>query len=114
MSATATIRTILQIKFTFAPSSTVDFLAATRPVYALVTKLREFESISVLQNPKAPGEFMLLEHWNASPEFILKKVQEENVLRNFIATTEKISIKPKEVDFWCPVSIEDESDTQKL
>ena len=72
MSATATIRTILQIKFTFAPSSTVDFLAATRPVYALVTKLREFESISVLQNPKAPGEFMLLEHWNASPEFILK------------------------------------------
>jgi hypothetical protein len=43
-----------------------------------------------------------------------QKVKEENVLRKFIATTEKISIKPKEVDFWCPVNIEDGSDAQKL
>lgn len=41
-------------------------------------------------------------------------IKEEDILRNFVATTETISIKPKEVDFWCPVDIEDASDAQKL
>ena len=31
-----------------------------------------------------------------------RTIKEGDILRNFIATTETISIKSKEVGFWCP------------
>lgn len=55
MSATAIIRTILRIKFTFAPSSTMEFLSATKPVHALVAKLPEFESLAFCKTRRCPA-----------------------------------------------------------
>ncbi|KAF2828700.1 hypothetical protein CC86DRAFT_368857 [Ophiobolus disseminans] len=104
MAASATpqaaITTSVHVKVIVDPVNTAAFLAALKRAQTVVTALPESVSWELYHKPEAPGEFRYTENWNASLEWIMAAAAENEACQEYFATTEKMLIKPREMEVW--------------
>ncbi|KAF2805949.1 uncharacterized protein BDZ99DRAFT_466255 [Mytilinidion resinicola] len=101
MASTAPAPTLTMIlKVTVDPSNVPAFLEALRPVYDGVSSTPECTFVQLLQSPSSPGEFKIVETWNATMEW-LQSVQLKKPYYAILA--EKVTplyTKPQEIEVW--------------
>jgi quinol monooxygenase YgiN len=62
--------TSMHVTITVDPSKAYAFLEAFKSVRAVLAETPENLATYMYRNPKVPGEFKLVENWNADPGFI--------------------------------------------
>lgn len=60
----------LHVKITIAPENVDKFLGHFKSIYDIVSSEPECLFFEVYQNPDVPGEFKLVENWNATQEWV--------------------------------------------
>ncbi|KAF2258431.1 hypothetical protein CC78DRAFT_549151 [Lojkania enalia] len=90
----------LQVKITIAPSDAERFLEALKPAYDAVVAEPENVYFEVFRDPENGGVFKFVEHWNASMEWLVNVQLKKEYYKPYLAVTEPMFLKPREVEVW--------------
>ncbi|KAH7376576.1 hypothetical protein B0T11DRAFT_324460 [Plectosphaerella cucumerina] len=87
----------LHVTIYIDPANKTAFFEAFKPVFDLVVAEPELIFFEVYQSPDEPGKLSWVENWNASREWLLETQLSKEYYAPYLAITEPMFIKPREV-----------------
>ncbi|KAF2868754.1 Afadin and alpha-actinin-binding-domain-containing protein [Massariosphaeria phaeospora] len=90
----------LHVKITIAPENVQKFLDAAEVAFGLLADEPELTFFQMYQSADEPGVFKWVENWNATREWFLTVQIQKEYYKPYMAATEPLFIKPREVEFY--------------
>ncbi|KAL1839911.1 hypothetical protein VTJ49DRAFT_999 [Mycothermus thermophilus] len=99
----ASTGTTLFLTLHIAPEKLDEFFELFRPLVEKVVAEPECRSFHVYKDPENPGTITIVEHWNATVEWLMNvQIKKEYYKENF-EKTEPMFVKPREVRILQPL-----------
>ncbi|KAH8602389.1 hypothetical protein B0O99DRAFT_499742 [Bisporella sp. PMI_857] len=90
----------VHITITVAPENVDKFLEALRPTFEAVTREPLNTFFEVYHDPKKPGVFKLVEHWDADVGYMMGVQLKKDYYKPYHAVVDPLFLKPLEVEIY--------------
>ncbi|KAL2267794.1 hypothetical protein VTJ83DRAFT_5071 [Remersonia thermophila] len=85
------------------PEKLDEFMELFEPLVKQVVAEPECRSFHVYKDPQSPGTLAIVEHWNATPEWLMTVQVKKEYYRENFAKTEPMFAKPREIRMLQPL-----------
>ncbi|KAI9655389.1 MAG: hypothetical protein M1821_005537 [Bathelium mastoideum] len=92
--------TSLHVTVTIDPRNEAAFLEALKPTFDAVSGESENTFFEVYKNSDKPGQFKLVENWNASKEWLIEVQLQKEYYKPYADATKPMWIEPLKLEFY--------------
>ncbi|KAG8157326.1 hypothetical protein KVR01_012710 [Diaporthe batatas] len=90
----------VHVTITVDPAKTDDFLKALRPTYEAVVAEPKNTFFELYRNDKTPGVFVIVENWNADPDYMFNVQIKKDYYKPYHAALQDMLLKPIEHEIY--------------
>ncbi|TDZ19933.1 hypothetical protein Cob_v007038 [Colletotrichum orbiculare MAFF 240422] len=92
-----------QVTIHLAPEDVDKFLEISRPAFERIKSEPGLTFFELYRSPEDPGALSWSEKWTESIEYILQEHVNKDYMKEYLAATEPMFTKPREVKFLNPI-----------